>query len=86
MAYGSQAPALTSWGQLLGSQGSESHPQGVPSWRSWVSCAGSCKVGGYPLLLPSLQDSVFCGVSSAGSRNGEGTPQGKDALNCLKSS
>lgn len=84
VAHVSWAPALASWGQLLGSQGSESHPQGMLSWRSWVPRAERCKVGDYPLLLPALKDSVFCGVNSAGSRDGEGTPQGKDTLNCLK--
>lgn len=84
VAHGSQAPALASWGQLLGSQGIKNHPQGMVSWRSYVPCARSCKVGGYPLLLPALKDSVFHGVSSAGSRDGEGTPQGKDTLNFLK--
>lgn len=71
-------------GTAFGSQGSKNHHQGMLSWRSYVPCARSCKVGGYPLLLPALKEAVFHGVSSADSRDGEGTPQGKDTLDYLK--
>lgn len=63
-AFGSQAPVLASWGQLLGPRGVR-----VSLKRCCLGEAASRVQGvvrGYPLLLPALQDStVFCGVSSA---------------------
>lgn len=70
-------------GTAFGPQGSESQPQKMLSWRSCIPCTGSykglsftapCSTGLYSLLWSQLS----C------SRDGEGTPQGKDTLNCLK--